>query len=104
MTDPATITLRAQERAQRRFRRMLDARSYGDPTSRTTRLYVQAERLIDRLRGEEDAFELNMRAVDARMDALHEATHADLDDLAAFPDIPLAAITESELRALDGYR
>jgi len=97
--------LRAHERAQRRFRRMLDQRTYGDPTSRTTRLYVQAERLIDRLRGEEEAFDLDMRAIDARMDALHEATHADLDDLAAFPgfpDIPLAA--EGELRAMWGNR
>lgn len=43
---------KANERAQRRFHRMLERQTYADPTDRHTRLYVQAERLIDHLIGE----------------------------------------------------
>ena len=61
---------------------------------------ISADRL---LRGEVEVFELDLRMVDARMDALHEATHADLADLAAFPDIPLALV-EGDARAMWGNR
>lgn len=52
--------LRANDRAQRRFRRMLTDATYSDPTARATRLYVEAERLIDRLHGEAPMFTLHL--------------------------------------------
>jgi len=104
--------LRAHERAQRRFRRMLDQRTYGDPTSRTTRLYVQAERLIDRLEGSTPyPLVLTTAAIDARLDAAHEAYVAAMEELAeaeaqdarpwTLPDVPLA---EGDARAMWGNR
>lgn len=103
MTDLATLDRRAWDRAQRRFRRMLDERTYGDPTSRSRRLYVQAERLLDRLRGQHDGFDLR---ADARMSALFDASSAELWELAEaeLPDVPLAALSETEARALWGDR
>lgn len=40
---------RANTRAQRRFAAMLDAHVIADPWARETRLYAQAERLMDSL-------------------------------------------------------
>src|SRR5512143_2563666 len=49
MTRQQRILRRADRRAQRRFREMIEARAYGQPYDVRTRLYVQAERLIDDL-------------------------------------------------------
>ena len=101
MADLATLDRRAWDRAQRRFQRMTADRAYSDPTARSTRLYVQAERLLDRIRGQREAFELR---TDARMSALFDATHAELRELAdALPDIPLAYV-EGDMRADWGNR
>jgi hypothetical protein len=45
---------RAELRARRRFRAMIDERTYADAEASATRRYVEAERLIDRL-GEPEA-------------------------------------------------
>lgn len=102
MADLATLDRRAWDRAQRRFRRMTEDRAYSDPTARSTRLYVQAERLLDRIRGQREAFELR---TEARMSALFDATNAELVELAdALPDIPLALYVEGDMRADWGNR
>lgn len=93
MADLATLDRRAWDRAQRRLHRMIDDRAYSDPTARSTRLYVQAERLLDRIRGQREAFELR---TEARMSALFDATNAELVELAdadGLPSIPLATWT-----------
>lgn len=43
---------RADERAQRRFRAMCQARAWSNPDADVTRRYIEAERLLDRLHGE----------------------------------------------------
>jgi hypothetical protein len=47
MVAHSGILERANQRAQRRFRAMLDAQAYPDPQARETVLYVQAERTVD---------------------------------------------------------
>jgi hypothetical protein len=72
------LLLRANARAQRRFHAMVVQRVYANPADPRTRLYVEAERLIDALRGEA-AWQLSL---------------ADLEDLRVrdgLPDVPLAA-------------
>lgn len=84
----AATLRRAHARAQRRFHEMAAAQVYGDPTDRRTRLYVQAERLIDRLRGEPLEFD-----IDAAHDAADWRMAVMTGDYAAgvvLPDVPLA--------------
>jgi hypothetical protein len=98
MTD---IVTRAHHRAQRRMKHLLIAATYGDPNDRRTRLCSEAEALVRRLLGEPTPEWL--------LDAQHDAVMAEMDELAdaedqRLPDVPLAAITESEYRALYGDR
>lgn len=82
MSAPSTdVMVRAHARAQRRFHRMIVEASYADPTSRSARLYIQAERLIDRLRGEQDAYVLTDRALEARVDAAWDASCRELAEI-----------------------
>lgn len=87
MTRIDRVKLRAQARERRRFRSMIagDSCAYGMPA---VTLYVQAMRLASSVE------ELSIRAMtEPELDALHEATHAELDEMAAgivLPDIPLA--------------
>ena len=99
MTDLATLDAKAWDRTQRRFRHMINASTYGDPNARSTRLYLEAERLLDRLRGE---FGASLRE-DARMSALFDATHAELWELADADDAP-RAVVEGDARAMWGNR
>lgn len=80
--------------AQRAFRLMLE--HYLDTGRWDATLMADWRAAED----DEDALE------EWQLDAIHEATMADLDDLAAaeLPDVPLAAISESEFRALWGDR
>lgn len=48
-TKQQRIATKANARAQRRFSRMLSTGTYGQPEASATVLYVQAERLLDRL-------------------------------------------------------
>lgn len=48
MTHEGLLT-KAHARAQRRLRAMVIAKAYPDPQARETRLYTQAERLVDSL-------------------------------------------------------
>jgi hypothetical protein len=43
------LILKANARAQRRLRRMVETKAYADECSRESRLYTQAERLVDAL-------------------------------------------------------
>lgn len=43
--DTAALLAEANAYAQRRFRAMLEAESYSDPTAPETRAYVEAERI-----------------------------------------------------------
>lgn len=101
MTDTATVAMKAHQRAQRRFHEMVVAASYGDPNDRRTRLYVEAERLLNRL---------NVESPEWYLDARHDAAIAEMDeladqDLAVFlPDVPLAFYTEAEARFAWGDR
>lgn len=52
VTQQEQVLRRANARAQRRFHRMLVEQAYANPTARSTRLYSEAERLIDALLGE----------------------------------------------------
>lgn len=83
----ARILTRAHNRAQRRLHSMVEAQVYGDPTDRRTRLYVQAERLIDRLRGEPSEFDLDVLA-EWRL----VASTGDYSAGLGLPDVPLAAL------------
>lgn len=49
---PQRVIRKADRRAQRRLRRVLVDHTYSDPTDHRTVLYHQAERLLDRLKGE----------------------------------------------------
>ena len=87
MTKLDRVKLRAQARERRRFRRMIAGGScaYGLPA---VELYVQAMRLATAVE------ERSVRMLtEPELDALHEATHAELDEMAAgltLPDVPLA--------------
>ena len=83
---------RAHERAQRRFRRMLTEQTYGDPTNKQTRLYIQAERLVDSL-----LTEIAWARAQIEMERLQ------LNDPDA-PDYFGAMVAESELRSMWGDR
>jgi hypothetical protein len=78
---------KAHQRAQRRFHRMIVEATYGDPNNRHTRLYVQAERLLDGLVA---------NAPESALNAYGEALFAEADEradqeLAIFlPDVPVA--------------
>jgi hypothetical protein len=74
---------KAQARTQRRFRTMVQTQAYADPTAPETRLYTQAERLVDRLledaRWERTKAELDMlQAIDLATDE-SVRWHYDLD-------------------------
>jgi len=112
MVDHQTIE-RANARAQRRLRAMIVSRVYADPNARATRLYVQAERLLDALLGEAQWYRSK-----AEMDALQTADH-DIHERMGWSvhqcDECLTAaepghlwtyqrVPESELRALHGDR
>lgn len=88
----------ARLRQERRWKAML-ARSdfrYGRPH---VTLYVEALRL------EEALTALSIREMtEPELDALHESTMADLDDLAAGFEPPLALMTETEARYAFGDR
>ena len=100
MTKLDRVKLRAQARERRRFRSMIAGGScaYGLPA---VTLYVEAMDLVQTL------LERAVREMtEPEMDALHEATHAELDEMAAgitLPDIPLA-MTETEARWAWGNR
>lgn len=84
----ADLVTRANRRAQRRFRAMVTTHTYANPTDHRTQLYVQAERLLDALRGEQADFDL---------DAAHDAADwrfavmtGDYAAGVALPDVPVA--------------
>jgi hypothetical protein len=82
----ATITTRANARAQRRFRHAFVRGVITDGQAPETRRWIEAEQLVTRLR--EWA-----RMSEAQLDAAHEAAVADLEDLRVrdgLPDVPLA--------------
>lgn len=82
------LAAKANRRAQRRFRAMVTAHVYADPTDHRTVLYTQAERLLDTIRGDEAEFEL-----DAAHDAADWRYAVMTGDYAAgveLPDVPLA--------------
>jgi hypothetical protein len=87
------ILLRAHQRAQRRLSAMIDAKTYGDPQATETRLYTQAERLVDAL-----LVELGWEQQKAELDALITA------DLTADADVEwrYSAWVEPELREAFG--
>lgn len=99
----AEIRHEANRDAQRAFRRLLnDHLATGQWSARLTREWQDAEQLLVDI----DFLETLPEPV---LDALHEAVMADMDDLrdndpSWLPDIPLAAITESELREMWGGR
>jgi hypothetical protein len=47
--DTRALLVETNAYAQRKFRAMLDARTYGDPAASETKAYVKAERLVDEL-------------------------------------------------------
>ena len=59
---------RANARAQRRWHRMLEERTWAQPSARTTRLVTQAERLVDAL-----VVEMRWQEARVEMDALQLA-------------------------------
>ncbi len=84
------LTHRADKRAQRRFHAAAVAHVVTDGQARETRLWIEAERLLDRL----ERFALWSRMSEAQLDAAHEAAVADLEDLRVrdgLPDVPVAA-------------
>lgn len=64
------LLTRAHERAQRRFHDMLEGKKYSDPKARETRLYVEAERLVDEL-----LVNLQWEQAKAEMDRLQSSDH-----------------------------
>lgn len=81
---------RADQRAQRRFRLMVNEQTYADPTNRHTRLYVEAERLLDRLRVDTSDPDYLAVSVDWRLSAL-------TGEYTLMPDIPLAGWAPGEV-------
>lgn len=79
----AELVTKANRRAQRRFRAMVITHVYANPTDHRTQLYVQAERLLDTLRGQQ---------ADADLDAAHDAADWRLAVMTGeyVPDVPLA--------------
>lgn len=49
MMQQESLILKADARAQRRLRTMVETRTYGDPLAIEPRLYTEAERLVDAL-------------------------------------------------------
>ena len=93
----ADLVTRANRRAQRRFRAMVTTHTYANPTDHRTQLYVHAERLLDRLKGEQADFDLA---------AAHDAGDWRLAAMTGeyVPDVPLALVPECELREMWGGR
>lgn len=104
----AETIVRAHTRATRRLRTMCASDDYAGPEAR---LYVEAERLIEALRGQEPTYSLTPSRHEVLMGAVWEATQAELDELEEadaqdarpwdLPDIPLA---ECEMRLVWGDR
>lgn len=100
-----SILQKANRRAQRRLRQLVIARTYSDMESRESRLYTQAERLVDDLQVQAE-WEATKAEFDALMVEDHDyhviagLTIAECDDCAE--DVryifAIAAETESELR------
>jgi hypothetical protein len=83
----ATITVRANARAQRRFHHAIVRGVVTNGEAPETRRWLEAEQLVTRLRSW-------ARMSEAQLDAAHEAAVADLEDLRVrdgLPDVPLAA-------------
>ena len=94
---------RANRRAQRRLRNLVVARTYSDMGSRESRLYTQAERLVDSLQVEAD-WERSKAALDALMTADHDY-HVEFGlTVAECEDCSYVFATESELRFAHGDR
>ena len=70
MMQQESLILRANDRAQRRLRAMVETKTYGDPQAIEPKLYTQAERLVDSL-----LTELTWETRKAEVDALQEADH-----------------------------
>ena len=86
---PQRIIRAANRRAQRRLRAVLVEQTYNDPGHRTTTLYHQSERLVDRLKGD-TAYTL-AESADWRTAALtgsYDPSEGESHD--PLPDIPLA--------------
>ena len=85
----------ANDAAQRAFRRMLEHHlRTGEWNTALVADYAAAEHAFDEL-------------PEFMLDALHEATHAELTELAdaeGLPDVPLAAIPWCEQWQMDGNR
>jgi hypothetical protein len=106
-----SILQKANRRAQRRLRNLVIARTYGDLESRESRLYTQAERLVDELQVQAEweatkaEFDLLM-AQDHDYHVISGMTVAECDDCTE--DVryifAIAAETESELRFAHGDR
>lgn len=105
------LLTRANRRAQRRLRALIIARTYSDMDSRESRLYTQAERLVDTLQVESEwerekaEFDL-LLAQDHDFHVINGVTVASCDDCT--DDVryifAIAAETESELRFAHGDR
>lgn len=74
------VLKRAHQRAQRRFHAMFDAGLWSDPQARVTRLYVEAERLVDGVMAPE-VHQTPMRVV---VDALRWPVRDESDELARY--------------------
>lgn len=88
-----TVTQRANARAQRRFHRAIVRGVVRDGDAPETRLWIEAEQLVTRLRSW-------ARMTEAQLDAAHEAAMHAMSELAE-ADVPLA---ETEARMLWGDR
>jgi len=86
MHAPARIIRKADRRAARRLRVVLMAHTYNDPEDPRTRLYHEAERLLDRLQGDEPI----RLAWDAAADRAVSMAGAYYDISFQLPDVPLA--------------
>jgi len=85
MHAPARLIRKADRRAARRLRAVLVAGTYNDPEDRTTRLYHEAERLLDRLQGEPVRW-----AWEAASERAVVMGGAYYDLSISLPDVPLA--------------
>lgn len=70
MMHQESLILKADARAQRRLRTMVETKTYGDPEAVEPRLYTQAERLVDAL-----LIEMTWERQKAEFDALQSMDH-----------------------------
>ena len=98
MMQQESLIIKADARAQRRLRTMVETRTYGDPQAREPRLYTQAERLVDAL-----LTELTWETRKAEFDALQSMDHDyHVINGMSIPTCDDCAWSEAELREAFG--